>query len=757
MRPINPFRTLPLISFAVFAGFAGLLPSGVRAEPAAPAFKLRHLLIADTREKAAKLSISQGRIGVWDVPLLGTQEFNDVMGVYFGRPITPESVERLERDLTAFVRRKGQQLVDVMVPDQNITGGDLRLVVVIGHYDLTRLVITNDEKTAAAVPVPADDRAIIVQALPPEFQTKEFSAACAPFFGKPITDEWINSLVAQISAYAAKHGRILARVYIPTQSIDKGEFRMALTIGRYPLRRLIFADTLAKAAALKPGGDAGPVVAEGLPLLATQEFSRFVAPYLGEPISIESVERLRSGVLDYLKRHDRLVVDIPQPVADPASGELRMGVQIGRYNQLVFRGNRYFGNDLLMKNLGIKPGDEVRLSTLQDAVNWTNQNPFRQIQVMIDTVNKQPGMADLDVSVQERLPVRIATSFDDTGDSTIGENHYSASVLFGNLWNSDQQFSYGYTTSKPRGLYQLQSADYRAPLPWHHYVEFTAAYADVRPVLYNGFGTETSRNLVADGRYIVPLLLGSWKFELSAGFDYKQIRTNLLFGGYEITSAQVPAFTPYDIAQFTGSATASRADPRGKWTFAANLYGSPGGFNSRNSNDVFEAVHDGESHYLYGLLQAMRETDLPLDFQLFTHGQAQLSTTNLPPSEELSIGGMATVRGYDERIFSGDQGWVLNQEIRGPASNWHPWLLPKTWRALQTRPLVFWDYGRVYYKHPNSNDFPVDPLMSSGIGVVSNLANNFSLSADYGWQILRTYAQPNPRHRRGHIQLTIAY
>jgi hemolysin activation/secretion protein len=757
MRPFNLFRAIPLVFLAFSVGLAGRLPSTVRAEPAAPVFRLRHLLIADTRGKAEKMAISHGRTGIWDVPLLGTEEFDSAMDAYFGKPITPEMIERLKGDLTAFVKRKGQQLVDVMVPDQNISGGELRLVVVIGHYDLTRLVITNDEKTAATIPVPADAHSIMVQDVP-VVETQEFSAVCAPFFGKPITEEWINDLVARISAYTAKHGQILAKVYIPTQSIDKGEFRMALTIGRYPVKRLIFSDTLAKAAAIRPRIDSGRIVTENLPLLATPEFSRFISPYFDQPISIESVERLRNDVTGYLKKHDLLVVDVPQPMVDPASGELRIGVQIGRYSQLVFKGNRYFSNDLLMKKLGIKPGDEVRYSTLEDAVNWTNQNPFRQIQVMVNTVGKQPGIADLDVSVQERLPVQIAASFDDTGNSVIGENHYTASILFGNLWNSDQQLSYQYTTSKPRGLYELQSLDYRAPLPWHHYVEFTAAYADVKPVLFSGFGSENSRNVVADGRYIVPVKLGSWKLEMSAGFDYKQVRTDLLFGGYEITSAIVPAFTPYDIAQITGSVTAIRADSRGKWTFATFGDESPGGFNSRNSDGVFGAVREGgESHYLYDSLQAVRETDLPHDFQLFTRGQAQLSTANLPPSEELSIGGLATIRGYDERIFSGDQGWVVSQEIRGPAVNWHPWTLPKNWRSLQTRPIVFWDYGRVYYKHPSPADYPIDPLMSSGVGIISNLASNFSLSADYGWQILHTYMEPDPMHRRGHIQLTVAY
>jgi hypothetical protein len=46
--------------------------------------------------------------------------------------------------------------------------------------------------------------------------------------------------------------------------------------------------------------------------------------------------------------------------------------------------------------------------------------------------------------------------------------------------------------------------------------------------------------------------------------------------------------------------------------------------------------------------------------------------------------------------------------------------------------------------------------MSTGVGIRSTLASNFSLSADFGWQILDTTV-PQPNHDRGDIQVTIAY
>ena len=120
---------------------------------------------------------------------------------------------------------------------------------------------------------------------------------------------------------------------------------------------------------------------------------------------------------------------------------------IGRYNQLVFKGNRWFSNRLLASALGVKPGDEVRASTLEAAIDWANQNPFRQMSVLINTVDKGPDVAELDIAVEEHPPVRIAATYDDTGIAILGDNHYTGSLQFGNLWGLDQQATYQFTTT----------------------------------------------------------------------------------------------------------------------------------------------------------------------------------------------------------------------------------------------------------------------------------------------------------------------
>ena len=92
--------------------------------------------------------------------------------------------------------------------------------------------------------------------------------------------------------------------------------------------------------------------------------------------------------------------------------------------------------------------------------------------MLVNTLNVQPGTAALDVSVQERLPVRVVASYDDYGNAVIGNNQYTGSVQLGNLWGLDHQFTYQYTTTDTHHLYQAEAAEYRMPLPSRHYLHF---------------------------------------------------------------------------------------------------------------------------------------------------------------------------------------------------------------------------------------------------------------------------------------------
>lgn len=763
-----------LRSAAVFFAGCVVFPRLVGAEhPSSapqPPFHFRQIVLSDspTRVFLIRLNPHGPPIAVDNLPLLATRDFAAYIAPFIGREITEASLNELVNGITAYVHGKGQPLVNVSLPPQNVSDGHVHIVVVIGRYNLGRLIISNSESKAAHyVPGPNDGQ-IVVQD-DPALATQAFAKAMAPHFGQPITDENVNAIAGDIDAYAVARGQIVADIGVPRQDVSTGALRLSVTLGDFPLRRVVIAETPAEAEATVIPSGAGTVVAPHFPLFESRDFRRLLARYVGKPISRDGVVRLRADISAYVKNHDRIALAVPPPQVDLQGGVLRMSVLIARYGDIQFRGNRWFSSKLLAGSLGFKAGQEIQVSELEAAVNRTNQNPFRHVDVLINGLNAPPTSGDVPIAVteQETLPLRASVSYDDTGNDLIGNNHYTAAVTVGNLWGWDHQLSYQYTTTDDPKDYSSQVFNYRAPLPWHDYIVAAGAYS-----AYNvGYGADNVLQLkgdeaVLDGRYVHPIFGDTWSLELSVGFDYKQISTDLEFAGFPYLN------TVNSIAQYTSGATYVQHDASGSWIAGFTVNASPGGFNARNTSARFQGNvapdpttgqpiggPEAEARYVYETANVQRVFLLPSDFQLWIRGQGQLASARLLSSERMAIGGEATVRGYNERIMSGDEGWDFSTELRSPAWGWHVPFTPRRYARLENRVLAFFDDGRVDYRHPRPDDSPLSRLTSAGVGLRSSWAANFSLLFDYGWQLKSTgtgaFAQPN--RSRAHIQATLSY
>ena len=522
--------------------------------------------------------------------------------------------------------------------------------------------------------------------------------------------------------------------------------------GAPTLRWLLLADSEEKAQQMSIGAGEANVLIEGIPLLDKADFVKSIAPFFGQPITKEQINELGKVITAYVKKQDRVLVTVLAPDQSIGKGELRLAVVLGRYKQLLFQGNRWFSARMLSDKLGIKAGEEVRLSTLEEAVNWANTNPFRRVRVLInDLAATEPGKADLIVSVEEQMPLQIAASYDNSGTDYLGKNHYSLSAQYGNLWGQDHQISYQYTTTDRMKNFESHSLDYRLPLPWRHYLQATAAYVRVEPVIGNGDFTQKGTSLVADLRYLAPYETKNYTWEFSGGVDFKRSNNNLEFGGiFELYNTQV------DIAQLTLGTTVVRRDKRGAWVVAVNLNLSPGRVTNRNNDATFQGVRiASKARYLQGSMQLQRVIQLPMGCQTISTAVLQRASTNLQSSEQMSIGGAGTVRGYSNRIFSGDEGVVITNELQGPIWT-RPFSKKPKAAALQMRPVVFFDYAHVVYKDRIPSDIPLDPLSSAGVGLRCAAGSNLNITADYGWQISRVWV-PQKEHGMGYLRATLSY
>ncbi len=456
--------------------------------------------------------------------------------------------------------------------------------------------------------------------------------------------------------------------------------------------------------------------------------------FLGKIITENTIRDLQDAVILYCRAHGKLLVDVILPEQNIDNGALQMWLLEGKVGKVTVKneGHKWFQDQFIKSGVRLRPAEPLDADALNKDLDWLNTNPFRQVEI-----NFKPGekleLSDVELTVNDRIPFRPYVGYEDSGTQFAGPDRFVTGFNWGNALWLDHQLNYQYTTDTDFDLVKAHSMSYIVPLPWRHTLMLYGAYVDAKARFADGVTTGSGTSWQVSGRYSVPLPdINSYRHQVAAGFDFKRSDNTLLAGGIPLLSSNGIAT---DVAQFVVSYAGTLPDRYGKTSVGLELYYSPGDLTSGNNNSDYGVLRqESKANYFYGRLNAERITRLPYNFSWVLSGWGQYSTERLPPSEELALGGYNTIRGYDERVLLGDDGWIINNEIRSPSIPLSTILnVPGVTDQLQL--LGFFDYGHLHVKNPQSGDVENSTLYSTGVGLRYSLRHNFSVRFDYGFPL----------------------
>lgn len=545
-------------------------------------------------------------------------------------------------------------------------------------------------------------------------------------------------------AHAQDYSRIAPRVVTadkaPTagastlQSSSNPSAPSAIASGRIVLRALkglVFVPSLT---ALQkdglPPSSAGPqgVAVSGLPLLADPEFIRQVRPFLGRPLTIGGLRQITQLATNWYRAHGQPFTSVTVPPQNVSTGVVQVVVTEYRVDRVTVKGNRWFSGNLLRAESGLEPGQTLTLPGLQQDLNWLNANPFRTVTTIFQP-GAQPGATDVVLETQDRLPVRVYSSFDNAGVPSLGLSEWTAGATWGDAFGLDQQLSYQFTRSV-NGRYDAHALSWTAPLPWRDKLLIFGSYERETPDIGPNFG-ETGHSGQASLRYVHTLPWLSWLTEdIQIGYDFKTTNNNLEFGGVQVFANHV------DVDQFPLIYEAAFTDPYGQTTFENQLVISPGGMGGGNNTLAFQAALPGSrADYLYDRIGLTRVTRLPCRFSWITRAMGQVSDRNLMYSEQLGAGGPESVRGYYTDTALGSEGVLVSEEVRAPALSLSHFIAHRSKAVDEIQPGFFWDYGHVSQVQPVPSQVNEADLSSIGLDMHFAVGRYLNLSFDVGWQL----------------------
>lgn len=494
----------------------------------------------------------------------------------------------------------------------------------------------------------------------------------------------------------------------------------------------------------KPAGiDTGAVE-----LLDNDEFRGRLKRFLGKGVSWKSIGRMERITILYFRQKGRPVVSVSVPEQDISNGVVQLLVIEGRVGQVKVEGNRWFSVDQIRQKVRLQPGDVIYADRLLEDIRYINTNPFRYVRPVLSP-GKELGQTDLTLLTRDRFPMSFYIGYEDTGSRLTGLGRYLTGFNIGNAFGKEHEIGYQYATNDHFTDIGIHSAYYRIPLANRHKLSFFASYAE-----YDARHNATDvagRSWQLSGRYIIPLPATRWyHHEIQGGLDYKRTDTSLHYAGVNTYDSAV------DVMQFALQYGGNMEDRMGRTSFTAAGYYSPAVLAAKQSKFNYHAARGGaDPQYAYFNLSMERVWDLPGGAFLVNRLTGQWASHRLLGSEQLGLGGYATVRGFDEREVNADQGVIISIELRSPDLDLGPIPgAPLIRNHLQF--LVFWDYGHARNISDYTFEDKTSTLQSVGIGLRYRLSNHVSLRCDYGFRITEPDTLFNDQGRL-HFGLVVRY
>ena len=512
-------------------------------------------------------------------------------------------------------------------------------------------------------------------------------------------------------------------------SPESGSQQVAVAL----LRGLVFVKDDGRAAVRSQSLPDGKQIAEvNLPELDDAFLAGF-ANDIGRPLTFAGLAEIRRAVIERFRSAGLPLVDVYVPEQDISDGVVRIAVTEFHLGEVSARGNRWFSQAQLIREMPLRTGAPVHESDIEAGLALLNANPYRRVDVVY-APGQAPNSTDVILQTQDRFPLRVTAGYDDAGVAQLGRDRFFAGIDYGNLFGLDQEISYQYTASNDlfggnppiegrpnRPRMEAHSFNYSAPLPWLDRVELFGVYARSTPRLPDSFN-QAGISAQFSFRYDRHLpFVDGWQQQVQFGYDFKRSNNDLEFGGAQVFNANT------HVHQFLVTYDANKSDALGQTHSNVALVSSPGHLDGSNADSEFEiSRHGATARYTYLQLLAERSLTVGAGFTVSARGRFQWTPNTLLPSEEMGLGGDDTVRGYEPYSVQGDRGWNLQTELRAPAFAFFGDDGP----AFQ--PFAFVDAGHVWNKADQPSEVRAGMLSSVGLGVRFQWSRFVNARVTYG-------------------------
>lgn len=474
----------------------------------------------------------------------------------------------------------------------------------------------------------------------------------------------------------------------------------------------------------------GQVIYSEAELLALTDFKP------GRELSLAELRKMAAKIANFYHRHGYLLAQAYIPAQGIEDGVVTIAVLEGKYGKVTLN-NRTNLSDSLASELfeGVKSGDAVAIAPLESGLLLLSDIPGVNVKSTL-APGASIGTSDLLVEVTPGLRVRYIVDADNEGNRYTGRNRIGTTISINDpTGHGDALTLRGQTSGSglnyARASYQAQISKATLGL----------AYAALKYRLGNDFAS-----LQANGTAQIVSLYGSYpvlrsrnnNLYLQLDYDAKTFQDRV-----DVTATVTDKKTQSWMSSINGD----HKDGLGRGGLSKySLTWTSGNLDILSAlalaTDMATVKSNG--HYDKLGLSFMRLQSVTETVSIYAAMVGQVASKNLDTSEKIGLGGANGVRAYPEGEAYGDQGYLLNLEVRK--------VLPKFSERMSGQVLLiaFADTGSVTLnKTPWSSGQNRRTLSGTGIGVNWINDNDFILKAYYAHKVgnAKAVSAPDEQNR----------
>jgi hemolysin activation/secretion protein len=464
----------------------------------------------------------------------------------------------------------------------------------------------------------------------------------------------------------------------------------------------------------------------GNTVLTALEIEDAVTPFLGPERTLKDVEAARDALLaQYQKKgYQSVYVDLPEQETN--NGVVLLQVTETRVGRVRVVGANYSSPvEIRDQVTAIQEGSVPDFNKAQTELMALNRTAKRQVMPLVKQ-GAVPGTMDVDLKVDDSSPWRGSLGLNNDRSSGTSPLRLSASIGHDNLWQMGHSASISfYGTPQDYTNSNSWSGSYKAPLQnsnWTLEVSGYRSNSDVATIgRMNVLGKGHSIGLKAS--YAMPNA-GTWWHTWNLGVDFKsnneEMRSSLATTGEKTPLRYAPLNFGYSgFAQYDNYYQ----------SIDVNLVAGTSSFFGYGSSplEFWNKRYQSSPSFMVAKLDTSGAYTFGNGMQLYGRFSAQMTDSPLISGEQITAGGMYTVRGYSQAEIAGDYGGMGSLELRTKNYN-YAWL-------QNLRFYTFAEAAKLNIHEPLQEQNDMAWIASVGLGSSFNLGNYVTGRVDFGYPL----------------------